>query len=146
MRWFLQCSWAQPPFGHLEVGTRPSCSFSIPQSDKKRKGIVLDSAFHGMYNEKRRWTTMLDEKDLQMIQEMLDRSVEQTVGRTESRLVAYIESAVMPKFDLLADGHKLLLDTMAPKSRVEELEDEVSFMKQVIKAMSRDIAELKKAQ
>ena len=49
---------------------------------------------------------MLDEKDLQMIQEMLDRSVEQTVGRTESRLVAYIESAVMPKFDLLADGHK----------------------------------------
>lgn len=89
---------------------------------------------------------MLDEKDLQMLQEMLDRSVEQTVGRTESRLVAYIESAVMPKFDLLADGHKLLLDTMAPKSRVEELEDEVSFMKQVIKAMSRDIAELKKAQ
>ena len=89
---------------------------------------------------------MLDEKDLQMIQEMLDRSVEQTVGRTESRLLAYIESAVMPKFDLLADGHKLLLDTMAPKSRVEELEDEVSFMKQVIKAMSRDIAELKKAQ
>ena len=89
---------------------------------------------------------MLDEKDLQMIQEMLDRSVEQTVGRTESRLVAYIESAVMPKFDLLADGHKLLLDTMAPKSRVEELEDEESFMKQVIKAMSRDIAELKKAQ
>ena len=89
---------------------------------------------------------MLDEKELQMIQEMLDRSVEQTVGRTESRLVAYIESAVMPKFDLLADGHKLLLDTMAPKSRVEELEDEVSFMKQVIKAMSRDIAELKKAQ
>ena len=89
---------------------------------------------------------MLDEKDLQMIQEMLDRSVEQTVGRTESRLVAYIESAVMPKFDLLADGHKLLLDTMAPKSRVEELEDEVSFMKQVIKAMSRDIAELKKEQ
>ena len=89
---------------------------------------------------------MLDEKDLQMIQEMLDRSVEQTVGRTESRLVAYIESAVMPKFDLLADGHKLLLDTMAPKSRVEELEDEVSFMKQVIKAMSRVIAELKKAQ
>ena len=89
---------------------------------------------------------MLDEKDLQMIQEMLDRSVEQTVGRTESRLVAYIESAVMPKFDLLADGHKLRLDTMAPKGGVEELEDEVSFMKQVIKAMSRDIAELKKAQ
>ena len=89
---------------------------------------------------------MLDEKDLQMIQEMLDRSVEQTVGRTESRLVAYIESAVMPKFDLLADGHKLLLDTMAPKSRVEELEDEVSFMKQVIKAMSSDIAKMKKAQ
>ena len=29
---------------------------------------------------------------------------------------------------------------------MEELEDEVSFMKQVIKAMSRDIAELKKAQ
>lgn len=85
---------------------------------------------------------MLEEKDLQMIQEMIDRSAE----RTESRLVAYIESAVMPKFDLLAEGHKLLQETMAPKSRMEELEDEVSFMKQVLKSMSRDIAELKKAQ
>lgn len=38
------------------------------------------------------------------------------------------------------------LDTQAPKSRVEQLEDEMAFLKSIIKSMSRDIAELQKAQ
>jgi len=72
----------------------------------------------------------------------LDTKIEDT----ESRVLAYIEAAVMPKFDILAEGHQLLRETLAPKDRVEALEDDMSFMKQVIKSMSRDIEALKKAQ
>lgn len=46
----------------------------------------------------------------------------------------------------LAEGHTHLAKTLAGKSRVEKLEDEVDFLKTVIKALSKDVAELKKAQ
>lgn len=96
---------------------------------------------------------MLDKQDLQAIKELIDESVTASEARTqakldaaENRIMAYIEAAVMPKFQILADGHQNILDTLAPKSRVEALEDEVVFIKSVMKAMSQEIAELKKAQ
>lgn len=57
-----------------------------------------------------------------------------------------VESEITPKLNLLADGQKTLLETLAPKSRVEELEEEVDFLKSIIKLHSEQIAELKKAQ
>ena len=68
------------------------------------------------------------------------------IKATESRIMGFIESAVMPKFDILADGHKLLNETLAPKSRVEELEEEISFLKPLVLSMLTDIDKLKKAQ
>lgn len=56
------------------------------------------------------------------------------------------ENIVLPQLQALAEGHKVLLDTLAPKNRVEALEDEMAFMKSVIKALSQEVAELKKAQ
>ena len=43
---------------------------------------------------------MLDEKDLQSIQTMIDASIR----ASEKRMIAYFDSDVMPKFDLLAEG------------------------------------------
>ncbi len=57
-----------------------------------------------------------------------------------------VESEITPKLNLLAEGQQTLLETLAPKSRMEELEEEVSFLKSVIKLHSEQIAELKKAQ
>lgn len=57
-----------------------------------------------------------------------------------------VESEITPKLNLLADGQKTLLETLAPKSRVQELEEEVDFLKSIIKLHSQQIAELKKAQ
>ena len=57
-----------------------------------------------------------------------------------------VESEITPKLNLLADGQKTLLETLAPKSRVEALEIEVDFLKSIIKLHSEQIAELKKAQ
>lgn len=85
---------------------------------------------------------MFDEQDLRYLKEMEARIIEQSSINMRVILEGYVE----PKFDLLADGHKLLLETLAPKTKVDELEEEVSFLKMVVQSMSRDIAELKKAQ
>ena len=77
---------------------------------------------------------MLDEKDLKMIDEIFAH-----------RLNVVMESAITPKLNLLVEGQQTLLETLAPKSRVEELEDEVSFLKSVIRMHSEQIAELKKS-
>ena len=55
------------------------------------------------------------------------------------------EGVVLPQLKLLAEGHQNLLDT-APKSRVEALEEDVNTMKTVIRLLTHDVAELKKAQ
>lgn len=57
-----------------------------------------------------------------------------------------VESEITPKLNLLAEGQQTLLETLAPKSRVEELEEEVDFLKSIVKLHSQQIAELKKAQ
>ncbi len=68
------------------------------------------------------------------------------IEATENRILAYIENAVMPNFKLLAEGQQTLLQTMARKDRVEALENEVVFLKSVVKNLAQDVAELKKAQ
>ena len=44
----------------------------------------------------------------------------------------------------IIEMQQVLLETLAPKNRVEELEDEVSFLKSLIRMHSDQIAELKK--
>ena len=77
---------------------------------------------------------MLDEKDLQAIDSLI-----------ASRLGAVVEADILPKFNLLADGQKTLLEALAPKSRVEAPEEEVDLLKAVVRSMSREIEELKQA-
>lgn len=55
-----------------------------------------------------------------------------------------LESDIGPKINKLAEGQQVLLETLAPKNRVEELEDEVSFLKSLIRMHSDQIAELRK--
>ena len=108
---------------------------------------------------------MLDEKDFEKIQSMIDKSIgdakdgilAQTsamIGQAKDDMLkqsaantrVIIESSVMKKLDLLIEGQQSLLETLAPKSRVEELEEEVSFLKSVVHLHSQRIAELEKAQ
>lgn len=96
---------------------------------------------------------MLDNQDKAYIKQEIQESearvesvMDAGIKESESRMIAYFEAAIMPKFDLLADGQKTLLETMAPKSRVEELEDEVAFLKQMLRTIASEVNELKKAQ
>lgn len=63
-----------------------------------------------------------------------------------TRVAVTQENVVLPKLQLLAEGHDTLLNTLARKERVEALEDDVALLKTVIKAMSQRIENLEKAQ
>jgi hypothetical protein len=100
---------------------------------------------------------MLDKNDLALIQDLLDTQTarmmdameaqkKEILQETAAATRVLIESSIMPKFNLLAEGQQTLLETLAPKSRVEELEEEVDFLKSIIKLHSEQISELKKAQ
>ena len=92
---------------------------------------------------------MLDAQDIQTIKELIDASENRTrdeIRASENRTHAYIEGAIIPQLQLLADGHQNILDTLAPKNRVEALEEEVVFLKSIVKTLAQDMAELKKAQ
>ena len=56
------------------------------------------------------------------------------------------EAVVIVHLGALADGHKHLADTLAPKSRVDALEEEVAFVKSALHIVSQDVNELKRAQ
>ena len=76
----------------------------------------------------------------------LETRMDDKLDSFKQETVAMMEAYFDPKFELLAEGQKTLLETLAPKNRVEQLEEEVDILKTVIRSLSRDVAELKKAQ
>ena len=118
---------------------------------------------------------MLDEKDLQAIAQLMDQQkkefLEESTANMRTALEQYVdpkfssfstelagvrdqvvklaisqENIVEPQLRALAEGQQVLLQKLAPRDRVEQLEDEISVLKSAIRALSQDVAELKKAQ
>ena len=91
---------------------------------------------------------MLDKNDLQMIQEMMLASEQRMTGKieeSENRMKVMMESYFDPKFNLLYENQQIMMEQLAPRSRVDDLEDEVKFLKSVVRQMNDDIQKLKKA-
>lgn len=88
---------------------------------------------------------MLEEKDLQAIAALIDVRIE-PINREIASIDMTLENRVFPALEALAEGQKTILETLAPKSRVEALEDEVAFLKQMIKTLASEVNELRKAQ
>ena len=89
---------------------------------------------------------MLEEmrSDISGIKDRLD----QVEDRTQ-RTAVLLETEVDRKLSLLYEGHDTImerLDKLASKSRVEELEGDVSLLKDAVRLMRQEISELKKAQ
>ena len=85
---------------------------------------------------------MFDAKDLEYLQEMERRISEQSAANMR----VILESSIGPQLQLLAEGQNSLLAKLAPRSEVEELREEIDFLKSVVRAHEREIQELKKAQ
>ena len=89
-------------------------------------------------------TETLLEKHGEML-DRLDRRMDQLDER-QTKTEITLENTIVPRLDALAEGQKALMEALAPKSRVEALEEEVDLLKTVVRSLSRDMAELKKAQ
>lgn len=57
-----------------------------------------------------------------------------------------IENEIKPQINLLAEGQSTLLAKLAPRSEVEELRDKVEFLEAIVRANTKEIEALKKAQ
>ena len=102
---------------------------------------TLTTGFWDRYNEDE-VRAMLDEKDLRVLSDLMD----QKISESESRMAAFFKASIAPKFDLLADGQAAIQEKLVPRSRMDDLEDEVRFLKSVIRQMNDDLQKLKKAQ
>ena len=86
----------------------------------------------------KRMAKLMDQSLAQQKQEILDESTQ--------RMKILLDTEITPKFNLLAENQKIMLDKLAPKSELEELRSEVSVLKLAIRSINQEIAELKKAQ
>ena len=118
---------------------------------------------------------MLDEKDLQAIQRLIEHSEARMIGRMEEKIaesearmtakiaesetrmtaqiedtrsviMAYLESAIEPRIRGVAEGYGVLQETKADNTRVDKLEEETATSRSLIMLLGDDVAELKKAQ
>ncbi len=92
-----------------------------------------------------------EEKILAMLEEIKTEQKEMKGELSEMRdllqkVAVTQEGIVLPRLELLAEVHQNLLDTLARKDRVEALEEEVDTLKTVVRLLTHDVAELKKAQ
>lgn len=85
---------------------------------------------------------MLDEKDLQYLRDMEARIVEQSAANMR----VILESSIEPQLALIAEGQSSLIAKLAPRSEVEELKEKVEFLEAIVRANTREIEALKKAQ
>lgn len=88
---------------------------------------------------------MLDEKDLQAIQDMISANNEIILNEATHRMKILLDAEVTPKFNLLAEGIQDIQEKLVPRSRVDELEDEVKFLKIMVRQMAERISTLEKA-
>lgn len=88
----------------------------------------------------------MTKEDLQQIRELLQEQKQEIIRECTANMNVIIESEVNPKFNLLADGQTQIREMLIPRTRVDDLEDEVKFLKLMCRQMAEDIAKLKKAQ
>ena len=96
---------------------------------EQRSGIMQDVS--GMLAEHK--ADMVDMLTEQKSEIMQDASV-------------LMESKFTPRFNLLAEGQQAIIDKLIPISRIERLEGEVNLLKTVVRQLSEDTQQLKKAQ
>lgn len=111
---------------------------------------------------------MLDEKDLQVLQTMMTQqkkdilaesmaAVEGITTEMEARILkqsaantqVIIENAVNPQFQILAEavqGINEHLDTLPTSEDLEITSSRIDTLEAIVKRLSRDVANLKKAQ
>ena len=91
-----------------------------------------------------------EEKILELLTEMRSEMAKMqdtlAVDQRSVRTQVLLETEFSDKLQLLYDGQVLLQQTLAPKERVEVLEEEVITLKTTVKMISNRLSVLEKAQ
>ena len=77
--------------------------------------------------------------------EATEQRMSEKIDEAENRMKVMMESYFDPKFNLLFENQHIMMEQLAPRSRVDELEDEVKFLKSIVRQMNDEIQQLKKA-
>ncbi len=83
---------------------------------------------------------MLDDLELQQVKDIAEEARRGAVHDMQ----VIIENTIMPSLKLLAEGQQTILETLAPKSKTEELEEEIGLLKSVIRMHTKQLAEQEK--
>ena len=85
-----------------------------------------------------------DEK-ISASEKRISEMIDDRISASERRMQVLIENTVAPKFDLVMEALDGIREQLVPRSRVDDLEDEVKFLKVVVRQMSERMAALEKA-
>lgn len=69
-----------------------------------------------------------------------------TLDARSLKSAVLLETEIPHKLGLLFEGHKTILETLSPKSRVDELEEEVTILRSAFQALANRLTALEKAQ
>lgn len=83
---------------------------------------------------------MLDDLELQQVKDIAEEARRGAVHDMQ----VIIENTIMPSLKLLAEGQQTILETLAPKSKTEKLEEEIGLLKSVIRMHTKQLAEQEK--
>ena len=111
----------------------------IEESEQRMTGKIEES--------EQRMTGKIEESEQRMTGK-IEESEQRMTGKieeSENRMKVMMESYFDPKFNLLYENQQIMMEQLAPRSRVDDLEDEVKFLKSVVRQMNDDIQKLKKA-
>lgn len=98
----------------------------------------------GMTTRLDRLESKVDKLECKVDQQKTELQAE--IKASKSRMMALMEGYFEPKFNLLADGQKLIQEKMLPMEALDIVEDRLDVLEAVVKLHSREIKELKKAQ
>lgn len=124
----------------------------LDERDLQAIAQIIDSKIQ---ESEQRMTTKIQESEQRMTAKIeaseqrmnakIEESASQTLKEAMQGAAALMESYFEPKFNLLFENQQTMLETLAPKSRVDELKEEASVLRSVVRQHSPDIELLKHA-
>ncbi len=91
-----------------------------------------------------RMSKVIDER-ISASEERISKVIDERIGASERRMQVLIENTVNPKFELLMEAIDGIREQLVPRSRVDDLEDDVKFLKSMMRQMSERVTALEKA-
>ena len=112
--------------------------------DKNDIQVVSELIDEKISSSEERMSKVIDEK-ISASEERMSKVIDERVSASERRMQVLIENTVNPKFDLVMEALLDIREQMVPRSRVDDLEDEVKLLKSAVRQVAERVSALEKA-